>query len=86
MLHALSRVTKFIDVTKRKVSPMFHSRNIISKINRLHERPLRLGYDDSKQLSFRDLLTHFSPVAHFYTPKKRQKTFGFLSFSEGIEM
>ena len=83
MLHALSRVTKFIDIAKRKVSPMFHSRNIISKINRLHER---LGYDHSKQLSFRDLLTHFSPVSHFYTPTKRQKTFGFLLFSEGIEM
>ena len=26
------------------------------------------------------LLTHFSPVSHFYTP------FGFLTFSGGIEM
>ena len=32
------------------------------------------------------LLTHFSPVPHFYTPWKRQKTFGFLKFSGGIEM
>ena len=31
-------------------------------------------------------LTHFSPVWHFYTPWKRQKTFGFLTFSGGIEM
>ena len=32
-------------------------------------------------------LTHFfSPVSHFYTPWKRQKTFGFLTFSGGIEM
>ena len=30
--------------------------------------------------------THFSPVSHFYTPWKRQKTFGFLTFSGGIEM
>ena len=30
-------------------------------------------------------LTHFSPVSHFYTPWKRQKTFGFLTFSGGIE-
>ena len=29
-------------------------------------------------------LTHFSPVLHFYTPWKRQKTFGFLTFSGGI--
>ena len=32
------------------------------------------------------ILTHFSPVSHFYTPRKRQKTFGFLTFSGGIEM
>ena len=31
-------------------------------------------------------LTHFSPVSYFYTPRKRQKTFGFLTFSGGIEM
>ena len=31
-------------------------------------------------------LTHFSPVSHFYTPWKHQKTFGFLTFSGGIEM
>ena len=29
---------------------------------------------------------HFSPVSHFYTPWKCQKTFGFLTFSGGIEM
>ena len=31
-------------------------------------------------------LTHFSPMPHFYTPYKRQKTYGFLTFSRGIEM
>ena len=31
-------------------------------------------------------LTHFSPVSHFCTPWKRQKTFGFLAFSGDIEM
>ena len=31
-------------------------------------------------------LTHFSPMPHFYTPWKRQKTIGFLAFSGGIEM
>ena len=35
-----------------------------------------------KILSF--LLTLFTPVSHFYTPWKRQKTFGFLTFSGGI--
>ena len=31
-------------------------------------------------------LTYFSPMSHFYTPWKSQKTIGFLTFSEGIEM
>ena len=31
-------------------------------------------------------LTHFSTVSHFYIPSKLQKTFGFLRFSEGMEM
>ena len=30
--------------------------------------------------------THFSPVSHFYTPWKRRKTKGFMTFSGGIEM
>ena len=30
--------------------------------------------------------THFSPIFHFYTLWKRQKTCGFLTFSGGIEM
>ena len=31
-------------------------------------------------------LIHFSPVSYFYTPCKRQKTKGFLTFSGDIEM
>ena len=30
--------------------------------------------------------THFNPMFHFYTPWKRQKAKGFLTFSRGIEM
>ena len=30
--------------------------------------------------------TYFSPMSHFYTPWKRQKSYGFLTFSEVIEM
>ena len=29
--------------------------------------------------------THFSPMFHFFTPWKRQETFGLLTFSGGIE-
>ena len=38
-----------------------------------------------RQIS-KSALTHFSPMSHIYTPWKRQKTYGFLTFSEGIEM
>ena len=31
-------------------------------------------------------LIYFSPMSHFYTPWKRQKTYGFLTFLGGIEM
>ena len=41
---------------------------------------------DETQVIIRDKLTHFSPVSHFYTSWKLQKTFGFLTFSEGREM
>ena len=38
------------------------------------------------QLSYiENQLTHFRPVSHFYTPWKRQKIFGFVTFSGGIE-
>ena len=29
-------------------------------------------------------LNHFSSMFHFYTPRKRQKNKGFLTFSRGI--
>ena len=31
-------------------------------------------------------LTHFQPMFHFYTPRKHQKTSGFLMFSRAIEV
>ena len=35
---------------------MFHSRNTENRVNRIHERALRLVYDDSPYLSFDDNL------------------------------
>lgn len=35
---------------------------------------------------FIDVLTKFTPMFHFYTPTKRQKTSVFLTSSGGIEM
>ena len=33
-----------------------------------------------------NLLAHFNPMSHFYTPWKRQKIIGFPMFSGGMEM
>ena len=47
--------------------------------NRVNFRPGLKWYS-----GFRFCLTHFSPVSHFYTPWKRQKIFGFLTF-QGVQ-
>ena len=40
----------------------------------------------SKKNVFFIVITNFGSMFHLYTPWKRQKTFGFLTFSGGIEM
>ena len=69
-LNALSRVTPYMDLSKRRIllNPffisqfsycpsiwMFHSRGKINKINRIHERCLRIIYNDKKS-TFHELL------------------------------
>ena len=69
-LHALARISKFICIEKRKLIMrtfiesqfnycplvwMFHNRTLNNKINRLHERALRLVYQND-ELSFEELL------------------------------
>ena len=68
--HTLARISKYLDEDKLKIIMktfilsqfnycplvwMFHSRKLNHKINRLHERALRLVYKD-KMLSFQELL------------------------------
>ena len=69
-LHALARISKFMSKDKLKIimktfitsqfnycplTWMFHNRTLNNKINRLHERALRLVYND-ENLSFQELL------------------------------
>ena len=69
-LHALARISTFMPMTKLKIIMkafilsqfnycplvwMFHSRESNNRINRIHERALRLTYKD-KMSSFQDLL------------------------------
>ena len=69
-LHALMRVKKFLSEDKLKLIMktfiesqfnycpilwMFHSRRLNNRINKLHERALRVTYDND-DLSFHDLL------------------------------
>ena len=69
-LHALARIVNNMDLSKRKCLMkafvtsqfnycpliwMFHSRELNNRINRIHERALRLVYQDNS-LSFTELL------------------------------
>ena len=69
-LNALARISPFMDENKRKIIMksfitsqfgycpliwMFHSRNLNNKINSLHERALRITYND-RFLTFQELL------------------------------
>ena len=69
-MHALSRVTPYMSVSKKRILMnafftsqfsycplvwMFHSRSLNSRINKLHERCLRIIYSD-KNSSFKELL------------------------------
>ena len=69
-IHALARVTPYMTTSKRRILMnalfrsqfsycplvwMWHSRTLNNKINRLHERCLRIGYND-KLSSFQNLL------------------------------
>ena len=75
-LHALARVSKFMNFERRKMilnafinsqfgyCPlvwMFHSRHLNKKINNIHERSLRLVYDDTTS-TFEELLKHDGSV------------------------
>ena len=70
-LHALSRVSHYMDIKKRKTIMrafiisqfgycplvwMFHSRTLNNRINKIHERALRIVYNDLKS-SFDELLS-----------------------------
>ena len=69
-LHALARIVNYMDLSRRKclmkafvtsefnycpLSWIFHSRELNNRINRIHERALRLVYQDNS-LSFAEVL------------------------------
>ena len=54
--------------------------NVVTMLNVLKQRTASIHVD------LMSLLTHFSPIFHFYDPWKRQKTFSFLTFSGGVEV
>ena len=69
-IHALYMVCKYMDQNKRRMLMkafiisqfsycplvwMFHSRNTKNRVNKIHDRALRLVYDDSPYLSFDEL-------------------------------
>ena len=61
------------------------------QITQLNITQLRIPLKSLREVMFQDLkasnlLTHFSPTSHFYTPRKSQETIGFLALSGSIEM
>ena len=71
-LDALARIAAFTNVSKERIIMksfiesqfgycpliwMFHSRGLNKKINRIHERALRITYNDKSSLSYGELLT-----------------------------
>ena len=76
-LNALARIVPFMIVSKKRIIMkifiksqfeycplirMFHSRKLNNKVNRIHERALRITYND-KSSSYRELITKDSSVA-----------------------
>ena len=58
---------------------------------KLHPRHFRRSTIAQKFISIKNIttlyyVTHFKPMFNFYTPWKLQKTWGFLTFSGGVEM
>jgi len=77
-LHALARICKYMDTNKRRILMksfitsqfsycpliwMFHSKTMEHRINKIHERALRLVYDQSQELTFEELLIKDSSVS-----------------------
>ena len=90
MFWSLDDVGRNEKVRKGKGSASQH----FIRVNKLlKESGYFFGIRNVLQLNVRDCLqisslrfTHFSPMFHFLTPWKRQKIFGLLTFSGGIEM
>ena len=70
-LHALARIFKYVETSKRRVLVnsfitsqfsycpliwMFHSRRMEHKVNKIHERALRLIHPSNSKLAFEELL------------------------------
>ena len=70
-LHVLPRIFKYVETSKRRVLVnsfitsqfsycpliwMFHSRRMEHRINKVHERALRLIYPSDSKLTFKELL------------------------------
>ena len=79
-LNALARIAPFVNVSKKRIMMksfnesqfgicpliwMFHSRGLNNKINRFHERALRITYND-KLSSYGELLIKDSSVTIHY--------------------
>ena len=83
---SLTDITKYFDRNSKK-QDLSGNLNQEKGTKKLKEGSLNTSrVRDIPDKVFTESLTHFSPVLHFYTPWKHQKTKGFQMFSGGIEM
>ena len=81
-LKALARIAPFMNITKKKIlmnaffntqfshSPltwMFHSRKLNNKINKLHERCLRIVYNNNNS-TYEEMIIPFQFISETYRP------------------
>ena len=76
-MHALTRVFIYVDISQRKLIAnafmswfsycpliwMFHDQTMEHRINRIHERTLRLIYSNQHQITFKGLLEKSKTVS-----------------------
>ena len=71
---------------KTKGSANFFPKRVFRRVFQSVSHKYKVNYSSNTIKNIYMLLTHFSAMLHFDIPWKRQKTCGFLTLSEGIEM
>ena len=87
ILHATQLWVRCIASKNGQSVPLIYNRYINMYYENILYKRFRDNFSPHLSSEFSQThLTHFTPMFHFYTPWKCQKTRGFLTFSGGMEM